>query len=686
MLNELAALSKSLSARGIQTKEWHPWIKALKKGEALVVELDPEGMLARVSLLPREQVAALRNIAPDNQKSFPAFNLSCPLFRLQDEALWSKPEALWSAAIAAVVDGELAYKKTELSRVKRLLLDFPRTEIRPRLRGCGAKITSTFEVIDRLEKSKYAPEQFIRTLAREILTAEREARIPRKVATEVLFGKPKDAKNKTKKLVPWTVIFDVSDLEAFEYRVADPAVAPAWSDLLLSFDRQSANTAAAAPFICALSGESDVPVGNKMPEPDLGPLGPSYLMAMNRNVPCQTRYGRTSTGVFPIGKQTSQRLNDAVLFLVDRSRKGKTWAAVPNAFKRNQSDLLLSYLEDEPDSVVPVVGFFADVEERDSDAAAAVAVATYESRTSEIHSALRLRDRVHKDSYVRLIALSKLDKGRRQVLFSGRYSTEAVYLGRENWIAGCRNIPLIVVLFPVTKGKPAEWRSGYQPSPSEVMISFRTQWLRSGRQSQAVPGVELARIYGLLLEPDARVAAASLLDRYLRLTLPLMVGLRSVPDKSASDAARREALIVAAVYGLLLYRQGVNKESYMESRDYLIGRFLQFADQLHRMYCENVRKGKLPPQLIGNAALPMAIQSPQRALTVLTTRMAVYLAWAEQFNGEDVRRVRDELGAISLLLKGQDLAERVSANGKAQLLLGYLASDKKTGEKGAATL
>ena len=55
----------------------------------------------------------------------------------------------------------------------------------------------------------------------------------------------------------------------------------------------------------------------------------------------------------------------------------------------------------------------------------------------------------------------------------------------------------------------------------------------------------------------------------------------------------------------------------MESRDYLLGQFLQYADLLHKLYCVHERKGSIPPQLIGNAAIPMALQSPRRALQVL---------------------------------------------------------------------
>src|SRR5208282_5403252 len=125
LLNELFALSSSLAKRELQVPTRHAWIKPFKKGEAIVAELDEAGTLARVSVLSAEEVASLRNIAPDNQKSFPGFNLNCPVLALSDTALWNRPEALWEDALAATLESPLAYQSKDLRRLNRLLYDFP---------------------------------------------------------------------------------------------------------------------------------------------------------------------------------------------------------------------------------------------------------------------------------------------------------------------------------------------------------------------------------------------------------------------------------------------------------------------------------------------------------------------------------------------------------------------------------
>jgi hypothetical protein len=670
LLNELAALSRSLESRGIRTQQWHSWIQPFKKAEAVVAELDEVGSLSRVSTLSAREVAALQNIAPDFQNSFPGFNVNCPLLVVPDPAWWNQPGLLWEAALSATAGTSLAYEPKDIRRLDRLLGDFPLDEIAPRLKGGGPKLESTLAVLKRLAQAKPAAEAFLHRLVVEVVAAARAGRLPQPLALAILFGKPNKKKSRFEE---WktTLIFDVADVDHFAYRVADPAVASEWSRVLLS--SESISPVGEGRFVCSLTGRPDTLMDDKMPSPNLKILGPTVLMSMNRDIPCQTRYGRTSTAVFRVGKNAVQRMNDSLLFMTEPRRREKTWAGVPNG-SREQGDLLLAYLEEEPDADVPLTGFFADTEPTE-----AQELATYEARTARIHDALRLRENSGADSHIRVIVLTKIDKGRAQVVFSARYSMAAIYAGRDRWLAGARNVPRVAIPFPLAKGKPAVWRAGYQPSPAEVMFSFKAQWLRAGQTSQAVPGVDLSRVYALLLEPEAGAQALWLLDRYLGLTEPLMIGLaRSLSGGAGlSGNAREAALIAIAVYGILLLRTGRELGNYMESRDYLLGQFLQLADLLHRLYCVHERRGSIPPQLIGNAAIPMALQSPRRAIRVLGGRIPVYTAWADRYQGDDAglaKWCRGRLGRLSAQLKDENLDSPVSASGRAELLLGYLAS------------
>lgn len=235
---------------------------------------------------------------------------------------------------------------------------------------------ATLAILQRLAHAKPEAKSFLHHLALQVVVAAQEGRLPRAVALAILYGKP----NKKKlRLDEWktTLIFDVSDVDHFPYRVADPAISAEWSRLLLASDFSS--PAGPTPFVCGLTGHLDTPMDDKMPSPNLKILGPTYLMSMNGAIPCQTRYGQTSTAIFRVGKNAVQNVNE-------------TWAGVPNASK-DQSDLLIAYLEEEPDIDVRVAGFFADTEPN-----AAQDVATYEVRTAQIYEALHLREKPGKDS------------------------------------------------------------------------------------------------------------------------------------------------------------------------------------------------------------------------------------------------------------------------------------------------
>jgi hypothetical protein len=675
MLNELLELSLSLRSHGVEAERWHPWIKTFKKGDAVIGRIDSQGMVTGVSILGADEVAKLRNISSDNHNSFPGFNLHCPLLVLP-EVFNNSSEVVLPSEIPP--DCAIAYDAKELQRLRRLLSVFP-AEVASQLgTGDDDVLRAIRSLLQRILQATLEPERFVRQLTQAILAAVIEGRMPAAIANAMLYGKPRKSGRGFEK---WqaTLILDVSDLDQFPYAVADPAVAIQVSAALFSSASLPGTSDESPSFTCALSGSPDQTFEGKFPNPTLPLLGKTYLMSMNTDIPCQTRYGQGGSDILSVGQRTVQHSLDAIQFVTRQEMRGRTWSAVPNG-NTDRNDLLISYLEDEPTVEIPLADFFSD---SDPDAQ----FATYAERTQELHSALQLRVSAKGDSFIRIFTISSIDPGRKQVLFSGRYSVSAIYRARDNWLAGAHNIPEISIPLPAGKGNPVPWVCSVEPSPVEAVLSFKRQWLRHGQDSHALPGVDAGRIYALLLEPDAQELARWLLDSYLPRTMPLMVGLGRLLFGRCplSEAARKGGLIAVAFYGILLYRQGRVKETYMENRDYLLGQFLQYADRLHKLYCEHERKGSVPPQLIGNAAVSMAIQSPSRALQMLSHRMPVYLAWAERYSGAEaglVKWTRRELGKLSAALKDTNLATAVASNGKAELLLGYLANpSSKTREE-----
>jgi hypothetical protein len=72
-----------------------------------------------------------------------------------------------------------------------------------------------------------------------------------------------------------------------------------------------------------------------------------------------------------------------------------------------------------------------------------------------------------------------------------------------------------------------------------------------------------------------------------------------------------------------------------------------------------------------------ALETPEKALSILSQRILPYHAWARTVKGgEEVKLVRfflKHLGEISDQLKNSSLPQRANDADKAQMLLGYLA-------------
>ena len=116
----------------------------------------------------------------------------------------------------------------------------------------------------------------------------------------------------------------------------------------------------------------------------------------------------------------------------------------------------------------------------------------------------------------------------------------------------------------------------------------------------------------------------------------------------------------------------------MNNPSYLVGRMLKIADELHAVYCKEVRKNNLPPQLLGNALMVAALDSPTQALSQLAMRIAPYLGWARTNSTESAglsRYFLKEFGHIEEKLRDAALPQRLDDASKAELLLGYISSN-----------
>ena len=110
----------------------------------------------------------------------------------------------------------------------------------------------------------------------------------------------------------------------------------------------------------------------------------------------------------------------------------------------------------------------------------------------------------------------------------------------------------------------------------------------------------------------------------------------------------------------------------METTAFKVGRYLSVADWLHRVYCDKLRDGSMPPQLIGSAYLAQALTNPQRCFANMSRRLTPYLSWGK------TRGARHAAGIVATLDKlATEIAQRggfatkTTDQDRADVLLGF---------------
>jgi hypothetical protein len=187
--------------------------------------------------------------------------------------------------------------------------------------------------------------------------------------------------------------------------------------------------------------------------------------------------------------------------------------------------------------------------------------------------------------------------------------------------------------------------------------------------------------------PDALVSARALLHLFVARAGSLLAAIGSACHREGREAwkgfskeAKRSASTSVATLAIALHKIGREKEVYMQGTAYQLGRFLSLVDTLHREYCDEVRKGEMPSQLLGNALLPTAVANPKKGLSHMLNRIRVYQAWAVKSGTGLARWTLGEIGTLTPVL-AEGLPDHMDDAARAELLLGYLARSEKKQEQ-----
>ncbi|MDD2364699.1 MAG: hypothetical protein PHN84_00900 [Desulfuromonadaceae bacterium] len=683
MLNELRELAISLEKAGIAVDNLHPNFKACPNYLTFWVYLDEQGNVAGIEQVPVSQVQKVRKWEKANGVSFPALNMP-PLFKAavtvtQEQIKDIKKRIDKGSEITAeevnAITGACEILWDEVTTNKNGVSKQPTIE---KLTDCLTKpITDISILINDPPQSFIAIKQLISrtrlitpsTFKEQLIAAFTQTinQSPNSSLIDAMFfygGKlPTN----------FQIILELSDRSSLEFPANHQEVQRWMNKQFLKSSGKDSRSDFDA-FGCNATGKDSKfpPVGFK------NALGNVILRAMNQESPCQARYGMIDFHSFPAGEEARKGMKGALEWLGNPERKGKTWCDLSRRMEKPM--LLFAYPSVIPQDLPDLAGMIGDVEEDGTEPNDEL----FSVLSEKITAALRGAINETIDCEIRVFVLAKMDKARTKVLTSNRFSAKHVIQSAQSWQDGCRNMPAIEIrCFGKNKGDKAAWIKPLTPFPAEVIWCLNTVWMRQGSHAEGAIGFSVNDALCLLLGEGfelKQTAGRSLGTLVLNCsTLLIALGQAYVEGHVLKTDRKysKQTLLLPSIFGLLLHKLGYMKGEIMTSAAFLVGRFLNLADSLHLEYCKGVRKGSIPPQLVGNALMATALETPEKALSMLSQRVLPYQAWARTVKEGDrvglVKTFLKHLGEVSEQLKDATLPQRSNDADKAQMLLGYLA-------------
>lgn len=702
MLNEGYTLYKSLERCGIKLTKRHPDIQEPGKKDGLIVGLNKDGKVDRIEYRKRDDISKLWTTGKGNHNRFPVLKLQKPVWKVgKDDPLRKnlinlKKDETEKRKLLITENRQLYFTELEnlWDRLKKRV-----STLKPFFETTTKDYMALPELMNRFLLTQV--NHFIEDLLTILKSTQND--IPYSLLDNVLIGNKWNNK-KQEFITEIPLILDVSEWESFSIRVASPKFENFVSECLFKMQDDLTNQTNNIKGLSAISGQVTTLEDDKFPNPKLPVIGNTYLFSVNEKTPCQTRYKKTSTEIIPIGRKEANAIQDSLNWITENSREGKTWYPVPGIMDKR--DLLIAYIENKPDINVNKAYLLGGVSQND------FSESHYEATAKVVIDALKGGKIVKANDIIRIFVLRKADPGRTQVSLQRVHSISELMKADEQWREAAKNFPPFSL--PFFK-KEIERKTANQPNISESISNFlnnnesntillspwcpypadlvqltQKQWIRFGQETSAVPAVSLGDVYEVFfdLQNKQKHLTEGLLNLTLQRIQSLLIGLGNADHKNEITIfytdTRFTVLKAITILSIYLYKIGIKKENYMKDTFFYIGKFLSLIDTLHYEYCKNVRDGSIPPQLLGNAHLQIALDNPVSALDILSRRIGIYQAWTKKEKVEQAKLGRwavRELGEVSGLLAEKTLPTTTTSTERVQILLGYLARPEKKFEK-----
>jgi hypothetical protein len=428
------------------------------------------------------------------------------------------------------------------------------------------------------------------------------------------------------------------------------------------------------------------PVQNLFPSPNVSVLGQVKLYSLNTaDIPCLSRYGLNK--YFQVTPALVQSVSDTLVYLTNRERKGKTWHEIPGNDAK-QGDLLIAYFKNgDTELLAEFPGaemFGGDFSDVDFAALCEPAIKLLEAKLPATPALS-----------VRLLVLSKISQGEQQVNLCREIQVSDLIQACTKWQTGARIAPEIrLPIYDKEANKPIS-RTSRVPYPLALSSTINRLWRTDGAKVftcefqhafSASDAFEVFLWRSSLARQKAERALDLLVGRMGRVLAALgrnQVNAYKHGCFSVGEDARKYALKALPLIGILVSRLSSSTQ-IMDTSITQLGRLLNLMDGLHFEYCRHVRKGQVPPQLIGNSFFSAALMRPLETFVAANTRLRPYLAWAQTARVTpecDVRLAKWHLGQINdciRLIQPDQLPTRMSTIDKAQFICGYHIQNNNT--------
>ena len=318
MLNEGYDLFRSLERCGISLMPRHPEIGSKPgKQDGIVAGLDSKGQVARIEFRSGEAMAELWTTSEGLHNRFPVIKIQRPVFRLDrsDRVRNALNELKYDEAKKRrlLLQPTLKLNSTSLEENWWKRLHDRALKLEPYFKTTTKQYDALHELTTRFLLADDVT-IFLQGLIKQVKLHHDE--IPYLLLESVLIGRKWDQKKgEFRAEVP--VALDLSDWEKYRVRVASPKMEAFASESLF---RMQADSPMSQSGISALSGTEQCLVDDKFPNPTLRVIGNTYLFSVNDQTPCQTRYKRTSTAIFPTGRTEANGIQDALRWITHADR------------------------------------------------------------------------------------------------------------------------------------------------------------------------------------------------------------------------------------------------------------------------------------------------------------------------------------------------------------------------------